>query len=43
MYLYFHDKQNFYLVYEMIEGKTLYEEYLTEGGFTELQLSTFVK
>jgi serine/threonine-protein kinase len=41
--LLFHDKQNFYLVHEMIEGKTLYEEYLLEGGFTEIQMCTFVK
>lgn len=42
-YLLFHDKQNFYLVHELIEGKTLYEEYLLEGGFTELQMCTFAK
>jgi len=43
MYQYFHDKQNFYLVHELIEGRTLYEEYLMEGGFTEVQTSVFVK
>lgn len=28
---------------EYIEGRTLYEEYLMEGGFTEMQISVYVK
>jgi serine/threonine protein kinase len=43
MYLFFHDKQNFYIVQEFIEGRTLYEEYLFEGGFTEITVSYYVK
>ncbi len=43
IYLFFHDKQCFYILQELVEGRTLYEEYLIENGFNEIQLSTYIK